>query len=202
MFANVLNIYTEYILTSRNTKLRFNMTMLVVKIKNSHIQIILEEKLKIIVLAPFTEMIYKISDMWFRWVNKYTAHIGANDLLDSFYSYRIFSKNISNFNKLNSLLTLNWIKVISCISYVEEVTGIFFPLKYKLWIHFLSWIDYVCNERLWTEFRKHLKRKLIFRHYLSQKNEILCYTIKWKYNYWALICEVLSFILLSLILTT
>lgn len=63
MFANVLNIYTEYILASMNTKLRFNMTMLVVKVKNSHIQIILEEKLKIIVLAPFTEMIYKISDM-------------------------------------------------------------------------------------------------------------------------------------------
>lgn len=58
------------------------MKILVLEINNLHIQIVFWEKFKIIVLATFVQIIYNIHDMWFGWVNKYTAHTEANDFLD------------------------------------------------------------------------------------------------------------------------
>lgn len=118
-----------------------SMTISVVKINNWHIKIVLKLLFILVFLAVFVKWFIK-----FLVCDSGDSHIEENDLLGSFYLYPISSKNISNFNKLNSFLTLNWIKVISCLSYVEEVTGVFFPLKHKLWIHFLRLIICVMKD--------------------------------------------------------
>lgn len=55
----------EYIVANMNTRFGNKMKILVLEINNLHIQIVLEETFKTIVLAPFVQMIYNIYDMRF-----------------------------------------------------------------------------------------------------------------------------------------